>query len=67
MNENGIIRMGLSSIKGISKDSTLAIINSRNEDGEFKTLTDFINRTSSFLKKKELESLIKAGALSSLK
>lgn len=64
--ESNGIRFGLAGIKGIGKASIQAILAAR-EDGEFKTVSDFIQRIDSrAVTKGVLEALIKAGAFGSL-
>ncbi|AWB10037.1 DNA polymerase-3 subunit alpha [Thermodesulfobium acidiphilum] len=61
------IRFGLSAIKGVGKAAIDTILTSRLTDGNFKSLRDFIYRTSSkSVNKKIYENLIKAGALDNL-
>ncbi len=64
--ESDGIRFGLAGIKGIGKAAIQAILSAR-EDGEFKTVSDFIQRIDSrAITKGVLEALIKAGAFGSL-
>ena len=65
--EDGGIRFGLGAIKNVGKNTVYAIVEERNERGDFKSIFDLTRRVNSrVLKKKALESLIKAGALSSI-
>jgi len=64
---SGQIRFALLAVKGIGKAVVQTIVSERTRNGNFKSLTDFINRlTSKELNKRCLESLIKAGAFDSL-
>lgn len=61
--ENGQIRFALAGIKGIGASSIEKIIEEREQNGEFKSLKDFIDRVDgSALNKKLVENLIKSGA-----
>ncbi len=58
------IRFGLNTIKNFGKGISETIIEERNKNGTFASLTDFITRINDRnLNKKSLESLIKSGAL----
>ena len=60
----GIIRFGLLTIKNFGSDIADAIIAERKLRGEFKSLTDFLDRiTHKNLNKKSLEALVKCGAM----
>ncbi len=62
-----VIRFGLGAIKGVGEGLVEAIIRSREADGPFSHLYEFADRVRpSGLNKGSLESLIKAGALSSI-
>lgn len=67
--ENGKIRFGLQAVKNVGGALIDAIIKAR-EDGKFKDIYDFINRSyrkdPQAMNKKAVESLIKAGALDDL-
>lgn len=57
------IRFGLLAIKNVGENIIEKITEERKQNGQFKSIEDFIRRTSSKeLNKKSLESLIKAGA-----
>ena len=58
---NGV-RFGLSALKGVGVNATHAIIDEREQHGEFKNFPDFVFRCASFLNKRMLEGLICAGA-----
>lgn len=60
----GAIRFGLSAIKNVGSAAIESIIESRNKDGDFISLTDFCSRVNlSRVNKKTIVSLIKAGAM----
>jgi DNA polymerase-3 subunit alpha len=64
INETQIIRFGMDAIKNVGHNAVEEIIISRTENGEFKTLSDFIEFTNSrVVNKKVWESLIKSGSL----
>lgn len=55
------IRYGLNAIKNVSSKSVEDIITSKNEDGHYKNLIDFMKRNSFHLNKKTYESLVLSG------
>ncbi len=57
------IRFALSAIKNIGQGVVEEIVKIRKKDGSFKSLEDFLERTSNLMNKKILESLIKSGSL----
>ncbi|KKW08182.1 MAG: polymerase III, alpha subunit protein [Candidatus Kaiserbacteria bacterium GW2011_GWA2_49_19] len=58
------IRFGLTTIKNFGEGIADAIIAERKKNGQFKSLTDFLDRINNRnLNKKSLEALIKAGAM----
>jgi len=58
------IRFGLTAIRNVGEAVAKQIIHERKENGEYKSLEDFLERLSSKeLNKKSLEGLIKSGAL----
>ena len=62
------IRFGLSAVKNVGTEATIAIVKAREEKGNFKDLFDFCNKIDmSVLNKKTIESLVMAGAFDSLK
>lgn len=64
---NGKIRYALSAIKTVGKTAIDAMVNERNKNGTFISMTDFCKRvTLKDLNKKGIENLIKAGAFDSL-
>ena len=60
------IRYGMSAIKGLGENVTEAIVRDREERGDYKSLSDLVERLSGILNKKGLEALIKSGALDGL-
>ncbi|MFA6930652.1 MAG: DNA polymerase III subunit alpha [Lentisphaeria bacterium] len=56
------IRFGLAAVKGVGSAAISGIIKARKEGGRFSSLTDFCERVENS-NKKNLENLIKAGAL----
>ena len=65
---NGNIRFGLGSIKNVGIQPVENIIKERNENGKFKSFTDFCERIAeASVNKKCIESLIKSGAFDEFK
>jgi DNA polymerase-3 subunit alpha len=61
------IRFGLAAVKNVGKAAILNIVKEREQNGYYKSLTDFCNRmTSRELNKRMIENLIKAGAFDTL-
>ena len=61
------IRFGLNAIKNVGRGAVLSLVSERTENGDFASMTDFVNRLEGRdLNKRALESLIKAGAFDSL-
>lgn len=58
------IRFGLTAIKNLGSDVILTVINERKENGQFRSLADFVKRarTKNF-NKKSWEALVKSGCL----
>ena len=57
----------LGAIKAVGYEAILNIVNERLKNGEFKSITDFINRVNpKDINKLQLEGLVKAGAFDSL-
>ncbi len=57
------IRFGLLAIKNVGENIIDTVVKERKENGQFKSISDFINRVASKdLNKKSMEALIKAGA-----
>lgn len=77
INESGIgfaiasdntIRFGLSAIKNVGEAISSAIVEERENDGQFSSIEDFLIRVGvRDLNKKSFESLIKAGAFDNMK
>ncbi|MBE5737942.1 MAG: DNA polymerase III subunit alpha [Clostridiales bacterium] len=64
--ENGGIRFGLVGLKNVGQGVVELIIKERNENGEFKSFEDFINRCiNTGMNKRLVESLILSGAFDS--
>jgi DNA polymerase-3 subunit alpha len=65
--ENGNIRYGLSAIKGVGGGAIKSVVDSRNQDGPFKSLGDFTRRVdTSQVNSRVIDGLIKAGAFNFL-
>ena len=63
----GKIRFGLSAIRNVGEGLIKAIIDSRMNEGAFKSLYDFCQRVDrSVMNKRAIESLIKGGAFDNL-
>lgn len=63
---NGAIRYGLSALKSVGRPVIDAIVEERNQHGNYKDLKDFVNRLSNKeVNKRTIESFIKSGALDS--
>ena len=61
------IRFGLYTIKNLGNEISNAIIDERKERGEFKDITDFLNRVKhSNLNKRSLEALVRSGSMDEL-
>ncbi len=61
------IRFGLEAVKGVGASAIASIIESRNGEGPFTSIVNFLQRIDSRkVNKKVIESLIKAGAFDSL-
>ena len=63
--DNDNIRFGLAAIKGVGGAASNSIIESREKDGKFKSLTDFAERVGDSLTSKVLESLVRTGGFDS--
>jgi DNA polymerase-3 subunit alpha len=60
--EKDIILFGLGAIKGVGKSAVLSVIQTREEDGEFTSIENFVNRIDpSKVNKRFIESSIKSG------
>jgi len=65
--EDDKIRFGLGAVKNVGKGAIEKILATRDEDGEFKSLFDFVSRVDlRAMNRRMLESLIKAGACESI-
>ena len=65
--ENDGIRFGLLAIKNVGKSFISTIVEERNKHGKYESFDDFIYRLKdSDINKRQVESLIKAGAFDSL-
>lgn len=64
---DGKIRFGLAAIKNVGKSAITAIVQEREKEGNYKSLTEFCSRLDNGeLNKRMIESMIKAGAMDSL-
>ncbi len=64
---NGDIRFGLGAIKGMGENAAANIIETRNHEGKFKNIYDFMERVNlQTVNKKNLESLVLAGAFDNI-
>ncbi|MCJ7857064.1 DNA polymerase III subunit alpha [Lachnospiraceae bacterium NSJ-143] len=65
--DSGRIRFGLTAIKSIGQGLIKNIVDEREKNGRFKSLTDFLSRMGERdLNRKSIENFIKSGALDSL-
>ena len=65
--ENGSIRFGLSAVKNVGRAMIINLVNERDNNGEFKTFSDFLERMTGLdLNKRALEGLISCGAFDSM-
>lgn len=61
------IRFGMHAVKNVGSGAVAEIVRARDESGPFKTVEDFLQKTSiSIVNKKALESLVKSGAFDDL-
>ena len=61
------IYYALGAIKSVGYESISSIVNEREKNGKFKSLSNFINRVNPrFINKLQLEALVKAGAFDSI-
>lgn len=63
---NGKIRFGLAAIKNVGKNNIKALVTEREKNGFYLSISQFLERNSSDLNTRCIESLIKAGAFDSL-
>ncbi len=62
--ENGGIRFGLASVKGMGRNFAVSLSEEREKNGEFKSVTDFAVRMyDKDLNRRYLDALIRSGAL----
>ena len=64
--DNGAIRYGLSAIKSVGRPVIESLVKEREENGQYRSLKDFMERNSPQMNKRAVENLIKAGALDCL-
>lgn len=64
INEEGAIVFGLNAIKGLGKTAVNQIIKER-KNGEFKSITDFIERTTK-VDKSNIQALLRVGAFNTI-
>lgn len=64
--ENEKVRFGLVGLKNTGKSAIAEMVKERETNGNFESLLDFLERTSSFMEKSTIESLIYAGAFDEL-
>ena len=66
--KNGVIRFGLSAIKGMGDAAAQSIVEERTKNGPYKNIYDFIERVNiNAVNKKALELLALSGALDGFK
>ena len=65
VNKEGNIRFGLGGIKGFGSNIVEAMVREREENGLFEDVWDFMERLSSLIGRRALESLVYAGAFDS--
>jgi hypothetical protein len=66
--DGGNIRFGLAAVKNVGESAIESIIESRDQEGSFKSFLDFCSRVElRKINKRVVESLIKCGAFDSLK
>ena len=63
--EGNGLRIGLGALRGVGQDAIAAVMEERNQNGEFKDFSDFIVRCAKYVNKRIVESLIYAGAFDS--
>jgi len=65
--QNGAIRFGMASIKGVGENVVTSLVEERNKGGRFTTVFDLISRLDSkSINKKSIEALALAGAFDNL-
>jgi DNA polymerase-3 subunit alpha len=60
------VRHGLAAMRGVGVSMAQAVVDERNANGPFSSISDFVTRTKANINKKLVESLICAGAMDSL-
>ena len=65
--EQGVLYYALGAIKNVGFEAISEVVKERKKNGEFKSLSDFINRANpKNINKLQLEGLVKAGAFDSI-
>ncbi len=64
--DDGAIRYGLSAIKSVGRPVIEALVQEREERGEYRSLKDFIERNITQVNKRAIENFIKSGAMDCL-
>ena len=64
--DNGAIRYGLSAIMSVGRPVIERLVKERDENGQYRSLKDFMERNSPQMNKRAVENFIKAGALDCL-
>ena len=64
--DNGAIRYGLSAIKSVGRPAIESLVKEREDNGQYRSLKDFMERNSQQINKRAVENFIKAGALDCL-
>ena len=64
--QEGDLRVGVGFVRGWGKDIAERVVAERTENGPFRSLSDFLRRTPSVLKRPAVENLIWVGGLDSL-
>lgn len=62
VNKSGVIRFGLSAIKGVGEAAMEELVEEREKNGEYKNIFDIVMRNSRAVNKKSLEALTLGGA-----
>ena len=67
VNDSGQIRFGMAAIKGIGRGAIAQIVKERDQEGDFESFSDFLNRMDiKILTKKNLEALVSTGSFQSM-
>lgn len=64
--EGDKIRFGMSAVKNVGRGVIVEMVDERNKNGEFKSFSDFVDRTAGFVNKRALEGMILCGAFDSM-